>query len=161
MLLGLTCLPLWACSSSETGTEAERNKVVVLRVHDELWSEGSFGALEELIAPDFLGHGPIGADWQGRDGLRERIEAHRTTFPDWSERVDEVVAEADLVAVRFTSTGTDRGGFRGNPATGREVTVREFAIYRLASGRVVEQWVLPDLLALQQQLGLIPEPAAP
>ncbi len=39
--------------------------------------------------------------------------------------------------------------------------MREFAIYRLASGRVVEQWVLPDLLALQQQLGLIPEPAAP
>lgn len=146
------------CSSESSG-QLESNKSVVRRVHDELWSEGDFLGIDELVAPDFVGHAPLGPDWQGAQGLRTRIRAHRATFPDWKERVEEIVAEGDLVAVRFTSIGTDRGGFRGNPPTGRQVRIREFAIYRLAEGKIVEQWVLPDLLTLERQLGLIPESA--
>jgi predicted ester cyclase len=147
------CLATAGCSS-ERPSQLEANKSVVLRVHDELWSQGDLSALDELVASDFLGHAPLGPDWQGRQGLQTSIRAHRATFPDWNERVVEIVAEGDLVAVRFISTGTDRGGFLGNAPTDRQVKIREFAIYRLADGKIVEQWVLPDLLTLQRQLGL-------
>jgi len=99
---------------SERNSPLENNKSVVRRVHEELWSEGDLAAIDELVASDFYGHAPLGSDWQGPQGLRTRIRAHRATFPDWNERVEELVAEGDLVVVRFTSTGTDRGGFRGN-----------------------------------------------
>ena len=152
-------LPATACSSGGS-PNLEANKELILRVHRDLWSEGNLEVLDDLIGPDFVGHAPIGADWIGSEGLRERIVAHRATFPDWSEEVKALVAEGDLVAVRFTSTGTDEGGFRGNVATGRRVEIQEYAIYRVAKGRVVEQWVLPDLLGLQQQLGQVhPSPS--
>jgi len=154
----LLVVAMLAGACSPNPAEAlETNKTVVRRVHDELWSQGDFAAIGDLISAEFVGHAPVGPDWLGLEQVRERIEAHRTTFPDWHEQVEDLVAEGDLVAVRFTSTGTDRGGFLGHPPTGRHVRIREFAIYRLEGAKVVEQWVLPDLLALQQQLGLIPQ----
>jgi predicted ester cyclase len=155
--VGALLLSAAACSSGGS-TNLEANKELILRVHRDLWSEGNLEILDDLIGPDFIGHAPSGADWIGSEGLRERIVAHRATFPDWTEEVNVLVAEDDLVAVRFTSTGTDEGGFRGNTATGRRIEIREQAIYRIAKGKVVEQWVLPDLLGLQQQLGQVPVP---
>ena len=56
--------------------------------------------------------------------------------------------------------GTDTGGFIGKPATGRRIEVTGVNIQRLANGRIVEHWSVPDLLELQRQLGMAePQPA--
>lgn len=148
-----------ACSS-EHQSYVEENKALVRRAHEAVWSQGDLAAIGEIWAADFLGHAPVGPDWRGREALEEHVRAHRSTFPDWKEEVQEVIAEGDRVAAWWISTGTDRGGFRGNPPTGRSVRIREFGFYRIADGRIVEQWVLADVLSLQQQLGLVPSAAS-
>ncbi len=65
------------------------------------------------------------------------------------------IAEGDFVAIHFISTGTNEGSFLGNPPTGKQIHVNEMTIYRIAEGKIVEQWLLPDLLSSNQQLGLI------
>jgi steroid delta-isomerase-like uncharacterized protein len=142
-----------ACSSEQQSDSA--NKMLVRRAHDEVWSQGNLSAIDDLWAVDFVGHAPLGPDWRGPEALRERVQAHRSTFLDWKEEVQDVVAEGDRVAAQWISTGTDTGGFRANPPTGRQVSIREFGFYRIADGKIVEQWVLPDLLLLEQQLGLV------
>lgn len=149
---------LGACSPQQQ-SDAEANKMLVRRAHDEVWSQGNLSAIDQLWAADFLGHPPLGPDWRGSETLRERLTAHRSTFPDWKEDVQEVIAEGDRVAAWWISTGTDVGGFRGHAPTGRQVKIREFGFYRIADGRIVEQWVLADILSLQQQLGWVPEAA--
>ena len=60
--------------------------------------------------------------------------------------MDDIVAEGDRVVIRFTSTGTHRGAFAGIAPTGR------MAIVRVVGGKIVEQWGLPDLNGLLEQL---------
>jgi len=64
-----------------------------------------------------------------------------------------MIADRDRVVVRFTSRGTNLGEFLGNPPTGNHVELSEVAIFRLSNGKIVEQWVYPDILSLQSQLG--------
>src|SRR5438093_763835 len=89
----------------------------------------------------------------GLDGVAQSIVRIRAAFPDWHEAVDDLVEEGDRVVSRYTSRGTHRGPFWGIPPTGRTITVAEISIFRIASGRVAEQWCLVDELARMEQLG--------
>jgi len=54
--------------------------------------------------------------------------------------------------VRFRSRGTNLGEFLDSPPTGNHVQISEAAIFKLEDGKIVEQWVYPDILSLQAQL---------
>jgi steroid delta-isomerase-like uncharacterized protein len=143
--------------ASDSETTLERNKTLVRRAFEEVWSRGNLDIVDQLFSTDFLRHFPIGSETKGLDTFRDRLREHRTAFPDWSERVQLIVAEGDLVAVYFTSSGTNDGSFQGNSPTGQRIAITEMTIFRIADNKIVEQWLIPDLLSLNQQLGLIPE----
>ncbi len=97
----------------------------------------------------------------GPDGVIELVAALRRVFPDGTVAVDDVVAQGDLVAVRFTARGTQRGEILGAEATGRAVAVTGVAVHRVAYRQIVETWVSWDTYGLAQQVGLflLPAPA--
>jgi steroid delta-isomerase-like uncharacterized protein len=119
----------------------------------EVWSEGNLAAVDEICASDFVCHFPVGPEWHGPSGVKEVVSHHRASFPDWTEEVEAMIAEGDMVVTRFTSRGTHKGTFQGIPPTGRQVMISEICIFRLARGKIVEQWGSPDILGLLQQLG--------
>ena len=133
-------------------------RAIVRRLH-EAWNTGDLAAVDEIYADDFVGHFPPSShlpDRRGREGAREGIRRAKTAFPDWHEHVEAMVTEGSLVATRYTSTGTHLGDFRGLPGilpTGRTISVPEISIYRVAGGKVAEQWCLLDELGRLQQLG--------
>jgi predicted ester cyclase len=57
---------------------------------------------------------------------------------------------------RYTWRGTHQGEFQGLSPTGRNVTVRGVGIFRIAGGKIVEEWWQEDLLGLLRQLEAIP-----
>ncbi len=63
-----------------------------------------------------------------------------------------MVTEGDKVVTRYKSTGTHLGLFNGLDSTGIKVTIFEASIYRIANGKLVEQWRFPDALSLDSQL---------
>jgi predicted ester cyclase len=77
-------------------------------------------------------------------------------FPDLQFLLDDLLADGNQVVARFTVRGTQTGVFQGIPATGSAAAVSGIAIYRLAGGKVVEQWLEYDQLGLLQQLGVLP-----
>jgi len=139
-------------------------RAIVRRLHDA-WNAGDLAAVDEIYAEDFVGHFPPSShlpDRRGREGAREGIRRAKTAFPDWHEHVEAMVTEGNTVVTRYTSTGTHRGEFRGLPTlapTGRKISVGEISIYRVANGKVAEQWCLLDELARLQQLGATVQPA--
>jgi steroid delta-isomerase-like uncharacterized protein len=137
------------------------NEAVVRRLVEEVLNRGQTGLLAELVAVDHVGHDPLG-DHYGPEGLRIAVAEYRAAFPDLSVTVEDLVAEGDKVARRFTLRGTHAGPFMGIPATGRAVAASGIAIDRLAGGKVAESWVSLDALGLLRQLGARPvlRPAA-
>jgi predicted ester cyclase len=72
--------------------------------------------------------------------------------------IEELVAEADKVAVRRSYAGTHQGKLLGIPPTGKQLQLGGISIFRLAGGKITEQWEQLDRLALMQQLGVLPTP---
>ena len=96
---------------------------------------------------------PTGSETVGLESLREHVRTHREAFPDWTEKIKFIVAEGDLVVINFVSTGTNEGSFMGNPPTKKSIKINEMSIFRIVDDKISEQWLLPDLLSLNQQLG--------
>ena len=154
------CLVLTVAALGGAGCAGtlERNKDLVRRVHEELWSQGKLDLIEEIHAPTFVCHFLTGPDWEGPEDLRKEISSHRASFPDWNEEVLRLVAEGDYVVSHFASSGTHKGDFHGTAPTGKKVTIHEIAIFRIENGKIAEQWGFPDLLGMSQQLGIAGPP---
>ena len=93
---------------------------------------------------------------RGLAGYMNVLGMMRSGFSDIQWSLEEIIAEGDRVAARFTMRGTHDGTFFGVPATGRRIEVRAMNFYRLADGRFVEEYGQPDQLGLLQQIGAIP-----
>ena len=85
--------------------------------------------------------------------LKQHIAGYEAAFPRYALDVEDLIAEADKVVVRFTFSATYGGGFMDIPATGQQVAVPGIIIYRIAEGKIVEHWMLVDSAVLMQQLG--------
>ncbi len=89
-------------------------------------------------------------------GEKQYIVLFHAAFPDAHITLEDTIAEEDKVASRWILRGTHQGELRGVPPTGKQVTVTEIGINRIAGGKFEESWVNFDVLGLLQQLGVIP-----
>jgi predicted ester cyclase len=80
---------------------------------------------------------------------------YRAAFPDLQIRIDDIIAEGQMVAFRWTSSGTHRGELFGTQPTGKQITTSGISILRTAGGKVAEDWVNWDTLGLLQQIGAV------
>jgi steroid delta-isomerase-like uncharacterized protein len=136
---------------------AEENKALVRRFVEGFWNEGNMATADELMAPDAEIHMPTG-EVVDVDGLKGFAGTFRESFPDWHSTFEELVAEGDRVAERWTGRGTHLGELQGIPPTGKRVEVPGSVFYRIVNGKIVEFRGQLDMMGLMQQLGVIPSP---
>ncbi|HVC33760.1 MAG TPA: ester cyclase [Chloroflexota bacterium] len=133
----------------------EKNKQLMHRYFEELLNTGDSTAADRLLAPSFICHLP-GVGTLDREGYKQFILGFHAGFPGLHTRPQDMIAEGDQVAVRFTLSGTHQGSWQGVPATGKQVNVLGICIYRIAHDQIVEKWLLMDGLGMLQQLGEVP-----
>ena len=138
---------------------SEQNKALTRRGY-EAFEKGP-AALDEVLASNFVVHAPGAPGPMNREAFKQFRNALYTGFPDLHHTVEDVVAEEDKVASRFTARGTHKGAFQGIAATGKHVTMTGLIVYRIAGGKITEQWFEFDSAGLLRQLGVIPAPAGP
>ncbi len=134
----------------------EENKNLVRRMVAECVNTHRADLLGQFVSPDLIIHpGTPGRapDTEGVDGFRRAFEGFRRTFPDLRVELEQMVAEGDLVAARWTATGTHTGELAGIAPTGAAVTWGGTDMYRLVETRIVELWRNDDLVELLHQLG--------
>ncbi len=130
----------------------DENKKVVRRIYDNEALHRGLGYLDDLVARDVVNHNPFPGAGPGIEGVKGAVTAMLGLFPDARFSIDDVIAEADKVAVRVTLRGTHLGPFMGRPATGAAVTSSETIIFRVVAGKVVETWASRDDLGMMRQL---------
>lgn len=133
------------------------HKAVVRRFYEDVLNSGDIDALEELAEEDYLENDMLPGQGTGLTGLRDRVTMLKTAL-DSQFTIEDVIAEGDKVAVRWTNSGTHVGDFAGIPATGKNFTIAGIDIHRMRDGKMAEHWHVVDQLTMLQQLGIIPAP---
>lgn len=133
----------------------EHHKALVERITEEGLNQHNPLLVDELCAPNFVFHNGS-RTIQGLPAYKHFLAQFFSTFPDAQFTTEDLLTEGDAIAVRRTFRGTHTGSLRGLPPTGRQVTVTDMVILRVANGKFVEAWNSADDLGLLQQLGVIP-----
>lgn len=111
----------------------------------------------KIVSPDAIFYVPgKPVPMKGPQGYIQIIDMMRNSFPDIQWKVEDLVAEDNNIAARFTMTGTHKGEFMGKPATGKPIKVQAMNLYRFSNGLLVEEYGQPDFLALLMQIDAIP-----
>jgi predicted ester cyclase len=138
---------------------AEQNKEVIRRLFDEFYNGGNMDVVDELFHANSIVHDPNTGDRLGAEVHKERHQAQLAVTPDFHMTLDDMVADGDKVAYRWTCRGTDNGvGFMGRPPTGISVAFSGMTVARFVDGKIIEAWHNYDMIRLLQQLGVIPTP---
>jgi steroid delta-isomerase-like uncharacterized protein len=122
----------------------------------EAFNARDWGAEGASRTGDYRAHvsgapGPLdGAGWE------VFLRQFTTAFPDARITVEADVSEGDIVASRWTISGTHGGDFQGVPATGRAVTIVGIDFSRVVDGKIAEHWAQFDVIGLMQQIGAVP-----
>lgn len=92
--------------------DVEANKALVQRFYEEVWARGNVAFAEAVFADDYVRHDlrPTKAP-PGAAGQALIAEQFRRAFPDLEWRVDLVLGDGDLVAARWTASGTHSGAW--------------------------------------------------
>lgn len=136
------------------------NKDIVLRLIADVVSAGNLDVAEEIVATDFRLHLPGASEpLRGIENLKREIKSFRAGFPDREVHVKDIIAEGDKVAVRVFQECTHQGVFQGVNPTGKKVKFTNFVIFRIAHGKIAEEWLSSDRLSLLQQIGALPTPS--
>ena len=151
----LASLALLAVASTVSASDlTERNKAVASRVFEEVFTQGKLERVDELYASDFVNHG-LRRD-VGLQEDREATRGWRAAFPNLEMKVEKLIAEGDLVSVLWTAHGTNTGTGMGLSATGKSIDALGITIWRIADGKIKEEWSSFDELGILRQLGLLP-----
>jgi steroid delta-isomerase-like uncharacterized protein len=150
---------LVACGAGDTPSAprsptmpSDSNKEVVRRLFEEYFNKGLVDRLGEIISPDFVGPG----GQRGPAAFATVLGALRTGFPDITYTVEDVVAEGNRVAVRWTWRGTHTGSFRTYATSGKKVANTGFAIFEVSDGKLVRSWLETDRLGFLLSIEAIP-----
>jgi len=121
---------------------------------DEVMNQQKLALVDGLFAADYLMHDPAWpGEVQGPEGFKQWAGAMLDPyFSDSRITIEDMIAEADSVAVRWTWSATHTGEFMGIPPTGRQITIAGISIHRFANGQFVESWVNYDSLGMLEQL---------
>jgi predicted ester cyclase len=118
----------------------DANKDLVRRVFEEVFPADGQTAVRELVAAGIVDHDPMPGQPAGVEGIEYVVSTLRTTYPDLRFTVDDLVAEADRVAIRWTMRGTNTGPMLGQAPSGRPVRQTAIVIFRIADGEIAERW---------------------
>ena len=135
---------------------SEENKALERRMYEEIYNKKNMAAIEQFVATDWVCHPSFPGMPSDLEGMKQSSTLTNKAFPDMQVKLEDILAEGDKVACRWTATATHKGEFMGVPATNKQVTVTGIHIDRIAGGKIMETWNYSDMMEVLQQLRMKP-----
>jgi steroid delta-isomerase-like uncharacterized protein len=134
------------------------NKRIVRAFIDAAFNRHEADKAAEYMTTDIKWHGGTLGTVEGRDNFAGLIGAIVAALPDLSNVEQDIIAERDIVSVRAVVEGTHKGDLLGIPASGKRVKWDAVDVYRIADGKIAEEWAADDLLAFVYGVGAYTPP---
>ena len=141
-----------------TPAGVEANKNLVRAYTQTVFNDHHTDRAAEFLARDVTWHGGTLGTMDGVDNVAAMVRGIIEALPDLTATEQDIIAEGDTVAVRYVVEATHTGDLLGIPATGRRVRWDAVDVYRVANGKIVEEWAGDDLLAILVNLGAYTPP---
>lgn len=119
------------------------------------WDTGDEAHARLALAPEFVDRTLPPGRPQGVEGPLFASRNFRAAVPDLKAEAEEMLLVGDRVVARLRFTGHYTGSFQGKSGSGQRVDFIATDVYRIANGRIAENWHLEDNLTLLQQLGVV------
>ena len=130
------------------------HKALVERLFDEVINAGKHELVDEMFAPDFVDHGPMG-EMRGTDAFKEVVAMWRAAVPDVHCGVENWFESGDMAAWNVRVRGTHTGEMMGIPASGQSFEYVTPNIARFEGGKVVEHWADQGMFQFMTQIGAL------
>jgi len=135
------------------------NKSIIQRLVEGL-NDKDPSIIDAVYSTKYVGHDPdrpTGS--RGIEDMRQVMAVvHGKVFPDAHYMTEALVAEGDMVVWHWLFRATHSAELQGILAIGKKVAFGGVNIFRLANGKIVEDWVYRDSVGLMRQLGALPAP---
>ena len=139
-----------------TALPAEHAPARLSAMLHNIWNARLPGDCRALYAPDVLVHLSAHGDANGVDAMERFFIDVLGALPDARISIDHACTESMLpgeyVALRWTLAGTHLGGNLWGPPSAAPVLVLGESHYRLHNGRIVEEWLVYDQIAVVTQI---------
>ena len=130
------------------------NKALVRAFYERVWDQGDVAFALEVFHDDYVRHDLRPSQAEGGAAGQVRVASDfRRAFPDLRYTVDLLLGDEDLVAARWTASGTHTGQWGQVAPTGKRATFSGVNIFRFRDGKVAEIWNHRDDLGLMTQVG--------
>jgi glyoxylase-like metal-dependent hydrolase (beta-lactamase superfamily II)/predicted ester cyclase len=140
-----------------SSTLASAPQAVMTAYFDAL-TRHDLDAIAAAWAPDGHCHVAGQADADGPDGVRAYWAELFGAVPDMQFTVDELIAEGDRVAVKWSATGTfaGPGSYQGIEPTYARLDLEGLDLFRLRDGQILREDAYTDGSTFARQIGLLP-----
>ncbi len=112
---------------------------------------------KELVADDAPFYTPASpTPLYGGEGYLSVVRWMRQGFSDVQWKLEDMVAEGNMVAVRWTLTGTHDGEFMGFPATGKHISTSVMNFYYFNDeGKVINDIAAEGMIGILRGIGAL------
>ena len=138
-------------SSQDDFQNKEKIKKVAESYALDIWDKKDLSAVERYFHADCLIHSSLGA-FQGKEAMRQVVEAWLKAFPDLVVIHDAVICENDRVVIQWKAKGTHQGDFKGHSPSKNRVAYTGVTVYRIQNEKIVEYWAYLDMQHLLSQI---------
>ena len=133
----------------------ERNKEL-MKKFETMINTADTELAEELVASDAPFYTPASPEpLYGGKGYLSVVHWMRSGFSDVQWKLEEMVADEDKVAVRWTLTGTHDGELLGVKATGKKIKTSVMNFYYFnKDGKITNDIAAEGMIGILRPLGL-------
>jgi len=115
-----------------------KNKALMRRIYEDMWNRADPSIAAEIFAQP--------------EGVERFVGQFLLAFPDVQHTIEEMIAEDDRVAVRFSAHGTHTGQWMHSAPTGKSIQYTGVTVARVAEDKIIEHHTWWDKASLIEQI---------
>jgi predicted ester cyclase len=130
-----------------TTNVARLNESVICRLYDWI-NRNHPDDLASIVSPSFIDHSN---GQRGPAGMAAAMANLHHAYADLHIEIVDLIAQDDLVAMRWHETGRHVGQFFHLAPTGKPFEARGINLYRVREGMIIESWLGIDPATIRAQ----------
>jgi len=124
----------------------------VRKFYEQIWNQNKSELISEVLHERIEFRGSLGMHKSGHSEFKEYLDMIHQAVDNYHCKIDDLVREPNKLFAKMTFTGIHKGEFMNYPPTGKRITWLGTALFTFEDAKVIDLWVLGDLMSLDKQL---------